>query len=284
MRLNWSRRLAFYAGQDRIQGLPTHTERRSYLKALYESGSEPSISFVILYLWLLRWGLLGPSGCQLYLYRGGRWDEQVAKSIRKSRRFGAPPPSHHQYILPIHPIPARVPSPPKSAAESSNKPPFNPAFFASLFLTPPLLLLRSSSRTTASLSASVDRYSRQGALFFRWCSCVDSVAWVDDGDVRAGEGHRIGQLWGRAVDEEQGYGRACCHEVHPPRPEGSIFASVFFFRYGADRIPWLRCRSVPLRVSQINENVAREIINQRSLSHPNIIRFKEVEFSSARKP
>ncbi|RRT47517.1 hypothetical protein GW17_00025983 [Ensete ventricosum] len=30
------------------------------------------------------------------------------------------------------------------------------------------------------------------------------------------------------------------------------------------------------RGQKINENVAREIINQRSLCHPNIIRFKEV--------
>jgi hypothetical protein len=29
-------------------------------------------------------------------------------------------------------------------------------------------------------------------------------------------------------------------------------------------------------VLQIDENVAREIINHRSLRHPNIIRFKEV--------
>ena len=31
-----------------------------------------------------------------------------------------------------------------------------------------------------------------------------------------------------------------------------------------------------LRGLQIDENVAREIINHRSLRHPNIIRFKEV--------
>ena len=31
-------------------------------------------------------------------------------------------------------------------------------------------------------------------------------------------------------------------------------------------------------VSQIDENVKREIINHRSLRHPNIVRFKEVSY------
>ncbi|THU53883.1 hypothetical protein C4D60_Mb10t19080 [Musa balbisiana] len=36
------------------------------------------------------------------------------------------------------------------------------------------------------------------------------------------------------------------------------------------------------RGQKINENVAREIINQRSLCHPNIIRFKELSLLQAR--
>ncbi|RWW86460.1 hypothetical protein BHE74_00004764, partial [Ensete ventricosum] len=90
----------------------------------------------------------------------------------------------------------------------------------------------------------------------------------DDGEVRAGEGYRVGQLRRGAVDEGQGDGRARRHEVHPQRPKGPV--SLLF------KPLLLVVDVVSLCVSQINENVAREIINQRSLCHPNIIRFKEV--------
>lgn len=39
---------------------------------------------------------------------------------------------------------------------------------------------------------------------------------------------------------------------------------------------WSICFSLWCCVLQIDENVQREIINHRSLRHPNIIRFKEV--------
>jgi serine/threonine-protein kinase SRK2 len=38
------------------------------------------------------------------------------------------------------------------------------------------------------------------------------------------------------------------------------------------------------RGEKIDENVQREIINHRSLRHPNIVRFKEVNFPPTRPP
>lgn len=56
-----------------------------------------------------------------------------------------------------------------------------------------------------------------------------------------------------------------------------IYTYIFLFFNFSQQFPtiilWLF--NVQL-TSQIDENVAREIINHRSLRHPNIIRFKEV--------
>lgn len=105
----------------------------------------------------------------------------------------------------------------------------------------------------------------------------------EDGEVRTGKGSGVRELWGREIAAEQGDEGARSYEVHPQRPKGSIPSSIFLnFDTIAFRLefntPFLNFASCLVSI-QIDENVAREIINHRSLRHPNIIRFKEVRTS-----
>lgn len=64
----------------------------------------------------------------------------------------------------------------------------------------------------------------------------------------------------------------------------SVFFCVFSFSILSVRLSFITALNCFILVSlicihyhvQIDENVQREIINHRSLKHPNIIRFKEV--------
>jgi serine/threonine protein kinase len=105
-----------------------------------------------------------------------------------------------------------------------------------------------------------------------------------DGEVRAAQGHRLRQLRGGAPDAEQGDQGARRHEVHPAGAQGAPPPPPRFrpSRFGASSAHFFSFAEFAglitgrFRCSQIDENVAREIINHRSLRHPNIIRFKEV--------
>jgi hypothetical protein len=52
----------------------------------------------------------------------------------------------------------------------------------------------------------------------------------------------------------------------------SVISTLYFYAFVISNINFLHCHV------QIDENVQREIINHRSLKHPNIIRFKEVSW------
>lgn len=59
-----------------------------------------------------------------------------------------------------------------------------------------------------------------------------------------------------------------------------VCISIFAERTCISSSPSFVYDSVPIILYKIDENVAREIINHRSLRHPNIIRFKEVDESN----
>ncbi|KAG6502947.1 hypothetical protein ZIOFF_035236 [Zingiber officinale] len=73
------------------------------------------------------------------------------------------------------------------------------------------------------------------------------VSWRRDGEIRVPKGHWVWELWSHQVDEEQGDEGARRRQVPTQRGNGSI-----------------------------DDKVVREIVNHRSLRHPNIIQFMEV--------
>lgn len=93
------------------------------------------------------------------------------------------------------------------------------------------------------------------------------------GTIRHTQRHRIRELWSCKARQRQVLWRAFCCQVYWQRSKGSVFGiwylCLFFFPVSCFVL-------LTNYMLQIDEHVEREILNHRSLKHPNIIRFKEV--------
>jgi serine/threonine protein kinase len=95
--------------------------------------------------------------------------------------------------------------------------------------------------------------------------------------LRACPRHRLRQLRRRAPHAQPRRRPARRRQVHRPRREGRSLRSPLLLAVRLCLLGRLSpTSSTNQSLLQIDENVQREIINHRSLRHPNIIRFKEV--------